>query len=198
MNTERLRPSLRAPVAVIVATLVLSADSASAQDATRFEIRPFVGAFIPIGAQRDLLDDAVLTGAGLSWQPVPALSVTGTFAWSPSKDAVTPNKEKLDIYQYDLGAELRAASWYRAARWDFTPFVGAGLGARTYDYRNLDASSTTNVAGFAELGGDIGFGPVGIRFAARNYVSRFKPLIGDGDSKTRNDIGLVLGLGYRF
>ena len=83
-------------------------------------------------------------------------------------------------------------------RWEFTPFAGLGLGGRMYDYRDGDAGSTTNFDGYAALGGDFGLGPIGIRIEARDYVSQFKPLVGGGDTKTRNDIGLVLGLAYRF
>ena len=42
--------------------------AAKAQSTTpAFEIRPFVGAYIPTGDQRDALKDAVLVGGQLSW-----------------------------------------------------------------------------------------------------------------------------------
>ena len=33
---------------------------------------------------------------------------------------------------------------------------------------------------------------------ARDYVSRFQPLIGGGSTKTRNDVALFAGVGVRF
>jgi len=185
--------------AVALTGLFAIGGTARAQAVTSgFEIRPFVGAYIPTGDQRDFLDDAVLVGGQLSWHVIPALSLTGTFGWSPSKDRVTAGDQTLDIYQYDVGAELRASSWLNGGTWSITPFAGLGLGGRTYDYRDLDVDAKTNFDGYSALGGDIGFGPIGFRIEARDYVSQFKPLTGSGDTKTRNDIGLAAGVSYRF
>jgi hypothetical protein len=186
---------------VVIALAAVTAFTAAANAQTpaiKFEVRPIVGAYIPTGDQRDILKDAVLVGAQASWHVIPALSFTGTFAWSPSKDRITAGDQTLDIYQYDVGAELRGASWYQTPAWDFTPFAGLGLGGRTYDYRDLDAGSTTDFDGYGSLGGDFGIGAFGVRIEGRDYVSQFKPLTGTGDSKTRNDVSLFVGLAYRF
>jgi hypothetical protein len=185
--------------AALLAALTAPGGTARAQSAAAgFEFRPFVGAYVPTGEQRDLLEDAVLLGAQASWRVRPALAITGTFGWVPSKDRITPGDQTLDIYQYDLGAELRAASWLAGGSWDFTPFVGLGAGGRTYDYRDLDVDAVTNFAGYGAVGGDFGVGAVALRIEVRNYLSRFKPLAGSGDTETRNDIGLAAGLSYRF
>jgi hypothetical protein len=187
--------------------LLVAAASAEAQDevlttrgaSSKFEIRPYVGAYVPTGDQRDLLKDAVLVGAQASWRAIPRLAVTGTFGWAPSKDRLRPGDETLDVYQYDVGAEARAPSWFGTASWDFTPFVGLGVGGRTYNYRDLDnIDSKTNVAGYGALGGEAGFGRVGLRLEARDYVSRFEPLTGSGDATTRNDLTFAAGLTVRF
>ena len=183
---------------IIALALAAVSRETRAQLTTSFEARPFVGAYIPTGDQRDLLKDAVLVGAQLSWHALPYLGITGTFGWSPSKDRLTPGDQTLDIYQYDVGAELRSASLWNGSMLNFTPFIGLGVGGRTYDYRDLDVGSKTDFDGYGALGGDIGFGPVGLRIEARDYVSQFKPLVGTGDTKTRNDIGLAAGVSYRF
>lgn len=163
-----------------------------------FEFRPFVGGYVPTGDQRDFLKDAVLVGAQGSWRFIPSFALTGSLSWSPSKDRLTSGDETLDVVQYDIGAEARAASWLGAATWDFTPFVGLGVGGRTYSYRDLEVDSQTNVAGYGAVGGDLYFGRVGLRVEARDYLSRFKPLVGTGDAQTRNDISLVTALTFRF
>jgi hypothetical protein len=80
----------------------------------------------------------------------------------------------------------------------FTPLAGLGIGGRTYKYRDLDVGAKTDVAGYGALGGELGFGRVGVRVEGRDYVSRFKPLTTDGDAKTRNDVTLAAGLTLKF
>ena len=200
-----LRPLARrlarrtALAAAVIAAAAVPTTAAHAQaGAIGVELRPFVGAYVPTGEQRDLLRDAVLVGAQASWRVRPSLALTGTVGWAPSKDRLTPGDQTLDLYQYDLGAELRAASWLAGGGWDFTPFVGLGAGGRTYDYRDLDVSAKTNFAGYGALGGDVGVGAVALRVEVRNYLSRFTPLTGGGDAETRNDLGVAAGLSYRF
>lgn len=187
--------------AVFIALSAPVGASAKAQDVVTsrgFELRPYVGAYVPTGDQRDLLKDAVFVGAQGSYRIIPQLAVTGTVGWSPSKDRITPGSQKLDLWQYDVGAEVRAPAWLRSGALEFTPFAGLGVGGRTYDYRDLDVSAKTNVAGYGGVGGEFGFGRTGLRFEARDYVSRFKPLTGGGDAKTRNDVTLTGGLTFRF
>jgi hypothetical protein len=203
MSTDTVStPSRLVAVAAFALSSALGAANASAQNMTThnssgFEIRPYAGAFIPTGQQRDFLKDAVIVGGQASYRIVPQLALTGTLGWSPSKDRVTPGDQTLDVWQYDLGAELRAPSWLASGAWDFTPFAGLGAGARTYNYRDLDVNSKTNFAGFGTLGGELGFGRIGLRVEGRDYVSQFKPFTG-GDSKTRNDVTVAAGLTLRF
>ena len=187
----------RALLLSVLAAATLSAQDMATHNSNGFELRPYAGAFIPTGKQRDLLKDAVMVGGQASYRIVPQLALTGTLGWSPSKDRITPGDQTLDVWQYDLGAELRAPSWFTSGAWDFTPFVGLGAGGRTYNYRDLDVDSKTNVAGFGTLGGELGFGRIGLRIEGRDYVSQFKPFDG-GDSKTRNDVTVAAGLTLRF
>jgi hypothetical protein len=203
MSTDTISTRSRlVAVAAFALTSALGAANANAQTVTShgsngFELRPYAGAFIPTGQQRDFLKDAVIVGGQASYRIVPQLAITGTLGWSPSKDRITPGDQKLDVWQYDLGAELRAPSWLNSGAWDFTPFVGLGGGGRTYNYRDLDVDSKTNVAGYGTLGGELGYGRIGLRVEGRDYVSQFKPFTG-GDSKTRNDVTVAAGLSLRF
>jgi hypothetical protein len=163
------------------------------------EIRPFAGAFIPTGAQRTLLKDAVLAGGQLSARLVPALAVTGTFAWTPNHDLLTPGAPDLDLYQYDLGLEARGAGWFQGDGWAFTPFVGVGGGGRTYSYSNLNVGSTTVGDGYGSVGAELDYGRIGLRVEGRDYISQFRPLAGQsGPTTNRNDLGLTGGLSVRL
>ena len=162
---------------------------------SRGAIRPILGAYVPTGDQREFLKDAVLAGAQASLNFGSNFAVTGSFGWAPSKDKITAGDQKIDAYQYDVGLEVRTPEVFLGG---VTPFVGAGVGGRTYSYRDLNVDSKTNVDGYGSVGVDVGVHRVGVRIEARDYVSRFQPLSGGGDTKTRNDIGVFAGLGVRF
>lgn len=182
---------------LVVLALILGTIKLAAQDlpGSRAAIRPYVGAYIPTGDQRDFLKDAVLVGAQASWDVNANVALTGSFGWTPSKDRVTAGDQTIDAFQYDVGVEARSATLSTA---QLLPFIGAGVGGRTYSYRDLEVDSKSNFDGYGALGVDIGLGPVGIRVEGRDYVSRFQPLTGGGDTKTRNDVALLAGVSFQF
>ncbi len=193
----------RALAAAVFALSSSLASTAVAQDAVAhtngFELRPYAGAFIPTGKQRDLLRDAVIVGGQASYRLNPQFAITGTLGWAPSKDRITAGDQKLDVWQYDLGAELRAPSWVTSGAIDFTPFVGLGAGARTYSYRDLDVDAETDFAGYGAAGVHFANGRFGLRLEARDYLSSFDGLDGKlSDSSTRNDLFLTGALSIRF
>ena len=197
------RPVGRATLAAATAAVLTLAGAAGAQDAPRsrreaFELRPFAGAFIPTGGQRDLLHDAFHVGAQASYSVAPSLAVVGTFGWSPSRARTARGDEGLDVLHYDAGVEGRAAAWLHGAGWDFTPFAGLGVGGRTYNYRDLDVDAQSKLAGYGALGGEFGFGRFGARVEARDYLSRSTHGVGRRASGTRNDVTVAAGLTVRF
>lgn len=199
MSRSRFAVSILVGGLALVAASVANALEAQIPTERNFEFRPYVGAYIPTGDQRDLFKDAILAGAQASYRITPQVAITGTVGWSPTEDRLTVGSETVDLLQYDVGAELRAPAWRQGESWDFTPFFGLGIGGRTYDYRDReDVDAKTNVAGYGALGGEFGFGQFGLRIEGRDYVSRFEPLTGTGETKTRNDVAVAAGLTIRF
>jgi hypothetical protein len=198
MSRSRFAVSALLGALALVAISVAKSLEAQSPGVRDFEIRPYVGAYIPTGDQRELFKDAILVGAQASYRIIPQVAITGTVGWSPTEDRLTAGSETVDLLQYDVGAELRAPAWLQGESWDFSPFFGLGVGGRTYDYRDLDVKAKTNVAGYGALGGEFGFGQFGLRIEGRDYVSRFEPLTGTGETKTRNDVAVAAGLTIRF
>lgn len=174
-------------------TRTTSAQTAAPQRST-WELRFTSGALIPTGSQRSVLKDAQMSAAQLSWVVRPSLAITGTFGWARSRDLSSLDTPKLDVFASDLGVEVRPAEWGAERAVTFSPFVGAGAGARSYNYRALDVDATNNLAAYGAVGGELGVGRVGLRVEVRDYATGFKPLAGVGRSDTRNDMVLMVGL----
>ncbi len=175
------------------------------------ELRPYVGAVVPTGAQRDVLTDAVLVGAQLGWHFHDRLAVTGSFGWAPASDRgstlagdplPTGREENVDLFQYDVALEGRLPNLLPSRRWSTRPYAALGVGGRTYNYRDVGSlGAETNVLGFGALGLDVTppSGNLGLRVEARDNVSAFRGLRGERDERrARNDVQLTAGLTFRL
>lgn len=187
------RVALIAGVLLLSSMRVSAAQTPAAQTRT-WELRFTSGALVPTGTQRNFLKDAQLSAAQLSWVVRPSLAITGTFGWARSRDVHTVDAPKLDVFTSDVGVEARSPKWFADRAVTFSPFVGVGAGARSYNYRKLDVDATNNLAGYGTAGGELGIGRVGVRLEVRDYASGFKPLVGAGKSDTRNDVVMMVGL----
>ena len=191
-------PTLSSAAAALVLALVAAtAGAQSSPGSSRgVELRVTGGAFVPAGPQRDALGDAHLSAVQVAWLVRPSLAITGTVGWARSRDRSTAGSPKLDVFTSDIGLEARPAEWFTGRAMTFSPFVGAGVGARSYNHRSLNVDATHNVAAYGAVGGELGMGRVGLRLEARDYTSGFKPLTGVGSSVTRNDVSLLVGLRF--
>ena len=183
-------------VAVLLSSIRALGAQTSAPQAKAWELRFTSGAFIPTGSQRNFLKDAQTSAAQVSWVVRPSLAVTGTFGWARSRDVASVNSPKLDVFTSDLGVEARPVHWFADRAVSFSPFVGLGAGARSYNYRKLDVDATNNLAGYGTVGGELGMGRVGLRLEVRDYATGFKPLVGAGKSAARNDVVIMAGLRF--
>lgn len=183
-------------VAVLLASVRALGAQTPAPPTRTWELRFTSGALVPTGSQRNFLKDAQMSAAQVSWLVRPSLAVTGTFGWARSRDVASVNSPKLDVFTSDLGVEARPAQWFADRAVSFSPFVGLGAGARSYNYRKLNVDATNNLAGYGTVGGELGMGRVGLRLEVRDYATGFKPLVGTGKSAMRNDVVIMAGLRF--
>jgi hypothetical protein len=181
-------------VALLLASAGTSAAQTSPRLAPRWEVRVPSGALVSTGTQRDIIKDAALSAVQLSYVLHPQLAVTATLGWARSRDLASVGRPKVDAFSYDLGAEARAPGWHAGDRLTVSPFAGAGVGARSYNYRARDVDATHNAAAYGSVGSDAAVGRVRLRLELRDYVAGFKPLGGTGASSTHNDVVALVGI----
>jgi hypothetical protein len=179
--------------AFVAATQSANAQAASSDHKTGFGFLVSSGSLVPTGDQRRAIKRADLTAAQLSYAVRPSFAVTATLGWARSRDIVAVGDPKLDVFTYDLGAELTADKWITGKGVSFSPFAGAGAGARSYNYRKLDVDATHNLAAYGSIGGELGYRRVRLRIEARDNVTGFKALVADGASGRRNDVTVMAG-----
>jgi len=185
---------LAAAIGIAIASTLSAqgADQAPAKQA-RWEFQMTSGALMPTGSQRDAIRSANLSAAQLMYVPARSLAITSSFGWARSKDVAAAGAPKLDVFTYDVGAELRSPR-AKLGTTTIASFAGLGVGGRSYNYRKLDVDATHNASAYASAGGELGVRRLRVRIEARDYVSGFKPLAGVGASRTGNDVVVMAGL----
>lgn len=157
--------------AALAAAVVLTAFTplAAQQRVGEWQVRVSSGRFVATGAQRATAQDAPVIAAQVSRTVSPNLALIATLGWARSRDLTTAATPKLDILSADLGLEGRVARWSLGGSTTFTPFVGTGVGARSYDTRAAGAASAWG--GYLAAGGELGIGRVGLRLEVRDYAT---------------------------
>ena len=182
----------------LIASRNLSAQEAGArtvpQTKSRWEFLALSGTLVPTGSERDVLKRADVSAAQLSFLVRPAVALTSTIGWARSRDVSIGDNPKLDVFTYDVGAEVRAPGRNLGESFSIAPFAGTGVGGRSYNYRKLDVDATHNLAAYGSVGGALGIRRVQVRIEARDYVAGFKPLNGSGAARTGNDVVVMAGL----
>ncbi len=197
------RPEYRGMARLVLAAAILAggARTAKAQGVPdhqpRVEFLVSSGSLAPTGVQRDAIKRGNLTAAQLSYVVRPNFAITSTLGWARSRDIASAGDPKLDVFTYDVGAEVRGHRWMAGDAVSFSPLVGVGAGGRSYNYRSLDVAATHNLAAYGSLGGEFGYRRVRLRLEARNYITGFKPLVVEGPSGRRNDVTVMAGFRFR-
>lgn len=161
------------------------------------EIRSFAGAYLPMGAQRDDFKSTVTIGSQLAAEITDHFHLVGTLAVTDGRNRFTNfNDNRTYIWDYGLGGEVNGL--HRTdGEWLVHPFLGFGLGARTYAYSATNVGTYTCAASYGSAGLELQRGVIGARIDARDYVTCFKSPI-HSRNETRNDVSATLGLVYHI
>ena len=189
---------MRSPVIALSVALAF-ASLAGAQEPGQWptpEIRPFAGAYIPVGGMRDAFEPATMLGAQVALELSQNFHVVGSGSYTRGETKLPIASDRTNIWQFDIGVETNLVR-PMGGRWTFRPFVGLGGGWRTYDYGADNESLRNCTAGYAALGSEFQTGPVALRIEGRDYLSCFESPITDRKT-TRNDIGLTVGFAYHI
>jgi hypothetical protein len=121
----------------------------------------------------------------------------GLFAWQPSRGKYNVNERYADVWVYNFGLERRFHD-QQPATGSLVPFVGGGVGGRAYDFRSSSLSSSTCYSGYASGGASYERGWSALRLEVRDNLFCFKSPVGTPDEQARNEIGVLVGVGFRF
>jgi hypothetical protein len=180
--------------ATLVACVAASPLSAQRSD---WEIRPFAGYAIPTGTHRDVFNNAVMSGAEAAVRLTREFDLVGSFAWQPSRGKYNVNERYADVWVYNFGLE-RAFRDERLTGGGFVPFFGGGVGGRAYDFRSSALNSSTCYSGYLNGGASYERGWSSTRVELRDNLFCYKSPVGTLDEQTHNEVGILVGLGFRF
>jgi hypothetical protein len=186
---------------VVIVALVAFAIRAYAQPSVpAVSMRPVVGALVAVGSQHEAMTNAVIVGGQASWLFDPNVAVIGTLGWSRSQERQSAQRSDLDLYQYDVGLEVRLNDLTNGMPVDTRPYVAVGAGARTYDVRSTtNAGLQTNPLLFSVVGVELRQtgGALGLLLEARDNITAFKGFRGEFSDRTaRHDLQLSAGLTF--
>lgn len=182
----------------LLAAALLFASPALAQrsDTWAFEVRPLVGAFVPLGEHRDDFRNATMLGAQAALEITDYFHVVGGMSWAHGHARYAGLARDLTyIWQYDMGVELGPMFETSLLLW--RPFIGVGAGGRTYDYRDPGTTASTCTAGYGGLGTEFQGDLLGLRLEGRGYATCYESLL-TTRKDTRFDAALMVGFTYRF
>lgn len=191
---------VRAPVAACfaaVATFVAASAAPAQQWPPLPEVRPFIGAYVPVGRQHQLLTDAVALGAQVALEFGRGTHAVGSFTWIPTEQRGLTTSSRIEMAQFDLGAEWLSPGRRRLQK-RFNPLLGVGLGVRAYRSRDVDTPSQANLAAYGSLGGELLMGRVGVRLEGRDYLTLFRGLGGQDATSLRSDVAVAIGVAYHI
>jgi hypothetical protein len=161
----------------------------------RPEIRPFASLYVPMGSLRGHLTHGSTVGLQGALEMSSRFHLLSTLSWTAGHEKHVDRDELTQIWQYDVGAELNT---YREVQggWLLRPFIGVGVGGRTYKFpEGVPLSSCA--AAYGALGTELQKRRLAYRLEWRSYVSCYKSP-GTHDRDPRTDYQFAAGFAYHL
>jgi Outer membrane protein beta-barrel domain len=177
-----------------LAAVALSPPARAADRTPVLEVSPLVGGLIQAGDNREVLEDAALVGVQVARDLQPYLSIVGTFSWANTHAKELEDAE-LDLFQYDLG--LRGQQTFAlGSGMSLRPFLGTGMGFRTYDFHDDQYTGETSFVWYVSGGAELGWKKLVTGITARHQLT--SPGDSSLDRDTGQDVELFTSVGLRF
>ncbi len=184
-------------VSLVLVSLVASPVLAQSDHAATPEFRPIVGALVPTGDQRDVIEDAPLGGVQFGLELHRDLHLCGTFAYARSEHRALASRNAVNVWQMDVGLE-KVSAFSPSNTWRLRPFAGLGAGVRIFDYGNRESKAENCPAVFGALGVETQSHRLALRLEAREYATRFRGIRGGETASVRGDLFAMGSLALHF
>lgn len=195
IHTRHWRRVSRVTAILCLAAAMLPAGAARAQE-YKYDLRLEGGGWVPTGTMSNDLKAAGTVGVTAGWTFSPNWTAVVAAYWTPSEDKVLTSEMQVNIYQYDVGLEWSTKT-SRIARWDVMPYIGGGLGSRSYSPRRATEPDQESIDGYLSAGLAFAAEQATWRFGVRDYISGWKGIM-KTKSATGNDLAILAGIGFRF
>lgn len=156
-----------------------------------FEMYLAVGAFAPLGQQRDTLANSVYYELATVAAPVREVALVASVGWAPTHHRKSASNSAVDVTNLYAGVEARPYSISRGAI-AMTPFVAIGMGTRSYE-RASDMATDSALAGYASIGIACHYAATGVRLSLSDHISTYAS-VGRDQASARHEVIVSVGL----
>jgi hypothetical protein len=171
--------------------------AAQLPQSARVEVRSLAGVYAPLGAQSKDFSPADVYAIQTALELHHRLHFVASLSMVNGRSKIDAMTDDVAyIWPHDLGVEFVVAR-RSASNKRLRPFVGAGYGARAYEFPDAGVAYTLCASSYGALGASWEKRVIAVRLESRGYFSCFKsPVMSERSPRT--DVMLLLGLTYHL